>query len=880
MMNLDDPMVPNTNTSRSALQDRLNKVRKAVHKATQEAWKDANGQLPSQSLQKENASFLLGMDLFGNTSVTGGDGDGTTVTSVLEQNVREKLDELERDLERLQLETALSSSSPGVHIDMESDENKDNEEIQETELSHQIEACKAKIAFLKQASFTRSCVEESTILASTALNPTNETDLVQASQKLLQALDEVDAAERVLSDSSSQSANEVAVGRQIISKLRHHIRKQRVELVHKASSVLDASFEMSESSIAIKSSEHLETAYQVLEILSGFGISDRTKSNVLEESMRNLSMIMYQNVFKPILETADKQANVNGASSLCIWNVEESSNKRAAMIGVSTAANKKGRVHRIEWRLITDNKGGDGRNATSSISEYTEESSFVSVNNWKNMLDVMQKVLVFVQSKVLLERESLCTLVGKKLFGRPTALSGAPHLNLLGLESPLLGENDQGVLMEGMVKWVQDHCLKEALLFDDVTQVSVMHEHLVNSTVPACRELVRRSLIPHEPEPKIVSFSKDFEKAYVEHRRCILLNQARDVLCDNDYHNTVIVGEEENPIPQDLKEEALAVFQLPRCSVSDTSHKIMALVRKTMDDAVGVSTDIAPDSVLSLLRPTLYRTAREMLTLFRSIIPSSHGFEIANVPRTAAVLHNDAVFLAHHCLTLGLEYREKFPLVDENDARGKLLKQTCIFVDMVPLFRELADTSLGDMMELQKRQLAEIVGSRISLFGKALRSDESLQEWSEAETALAAGIYHLRHLTQAWKPILSSSVFLRAMGYLADVLFALYVNQMLGATDISRTAGQFASALFYKATSDIVQVMGGEKYASKYVMEWGHFQCVGKFLGMNNLAQVEQALSSGVFSHLESQELSGLVQAAFDDTPHRQSLLNSISLQM
>jgi hypothetical protein len=199
---------------------------------------------------------------------------------------------------------------------------------------------------------------------------------------------------------------------------------------------------------------------------------------------------------------------------------------------------------------------------------------------------------------------------------------------------------------------------------------------------------------------------------------------------------------------------------------------------------------------------------------------------------------------------------------------------------MVPLFRELADTSLGDMMELQKRQLAEIVGSRISLFGKALRSDESLQEWSEAETALAAGIYHLRHLTQAWKPILSSSVFLRAMGYLADVLFALYVNQMLGATDISRTAGQFASALFYKATSDIVQVMGGEKYASKYVMEWGHFQCVGKFLGMNNLAQVEQALSSGVFSHLESQELSGLVQAAFDDTPHRQSLLNSISLQM
>ena len=298
-----------------------------------------------------------------------------------------------------------------------------------------------------------------------------------------------------------------------------------------------------------------------------------------------------------------------------------------------------------------------------------------------------------------------------------------------------------------------------------------------------------------------------------------------------------------------------------------------------MDEAVNVTTDIAPDSALSLLRPTLYRTAREMLFLFRSIIPSSNGFEIANVPRTAAVLHNDAVFLSHHCLTLGLEYREKFPLVDESDARGKLLKQTCIFVDLVPLFRELADTSLGDMVDLQKRQLVDIVGSRITLFGKALRSDESLQEWSEAETALTAGKYHLSHLAKAWKPILSSSVFLRAMGHLADVLMVAYLNQILSATDISRTAGQFASSLFHNASSEMTQILGGEGHAAKYVTEWGHFQSVGKFLGLNSLAQVEQALSSGAFGHLESQELVGLVEASFDDSPQRHSLLSCISSQ-
>ncbi|KAL3920437.1 MAG: hypothetical protein SGILL_003264, partial [Bacillariaceae sp.] len=489
-------------------------------------------------------------------------------------------------------------------------------------------------------------------------------------------------------------------------------------------------------------------------------------------------------------------------------------------------------------------------------------------------------ILVFVQSKILLERENLCNLLGTQLFGIPNAFPGTLNFDLIGLESPSLGGNDQGFLMEGMVRWVQDHCLAEAVRFEDLTQVSSMQADLLTATNSICRKLVERGLISQESAPKIISFCEGFEKAYVDHRRCILLNQARTILCNDDYHNTVVVGEDEHSIQKDLKDETMAVFQLSKCSVSSTAFKLMALVRNTMDEAVEVSTNLPEDSVLTLLRPTLYRTAREMLSLFRFIIPSSHGFEVANVPRTAAVLHNDAVFLSHHCLTLGLEYGEKLPPANENDVRGKLLKQTCIFVDMVPLFRDLADTSLGDMVELQKQQLAEIVGSRITLFGKAMRSNESLQEWTEAETALAAGTYHLRHLAQAWKPILSPSVFLRTVGYLANILIEMYLNQMIGATIISQEASQFASALFHKGAADIAQVVGEENLASKYVVEWGHFQGVGKFLGLRNLAQVEQALSSGRFSHLESQELARLVRAVFDDTPHRQSLLGSIASPM
>jgi centromere/kinetochore protein ZW10 len=448
----------------------------------------------------------------------------------------------------------------------------------------------------------------------------------------------------------------------------------------------------------------------------------------------------------------------------------------------------------------------------------------------------------------------------------------------LGLESSLLSEHDTGVLMDALIKWLETYCLPDHVEVNQLNRITQIQQFLLKSTVPVCKDLVKHKLIPLEPTPRIIAFCQEFEKNYVDHRRCILLNEARDILCQNDYHNTVVVGVDENPSPDNLQEAALSVFKLSKCSISETAHKLIILVRMTMDEAVEITSSVTQDSVLSLLRPTLYRTAREMLSLFRAIIPASHGREVAHVPRTAGVLHNDAVFLAHHCLTLGLEYREKFPPVDEDDARGKLLKQTCIFVDMVPLFRELADTSMGDMMELQKNQLAEIVGSRVTYFGKALRSDESLHEWSEAETALAAGIYHLRHLAQAWKPILSPSVFLRSLGYLADVLFVLYLQQVTSANDISPSACQFTSALFHKATVDISGLLGSAAHEpSKFATEWGHFVAVGKFLELNQLSQVEQALSSGVFRDVASQELGRLITATFADSPHRRALLHSLS---
>jgi centromere/kinetochore protein ZW10 len=77
----------------------------------------------------------------------------------------------------------------------------------------------------------------------------------------------------------------------------------------------------------------------------------------------------------------------------------------------------------------------------------------------------------------------------------------------------------------------------------------------------------------------------------------------------------------------------------------------MELCRESLDDAA--NPEVASDYVDDALPPTLYRASRELMDLFRAIIPTAHAREIGTIPRVAAVLHNDCVYLAHECSLLG-----------------------------------------------------------------------------------------------------------------------------------------------------------------------------------------------------------------------------------
>jgi len=843
----------------STIQDRLSAVQQAIAKATGEASQQQDISMSGGSLggvrikenDEPNASYHLGMELFGQEA------------AVIERNVQTKLTQVEKELD-------------GVLKAMKDEEPLGDEEVNQLpdvpiltpqELEAQGEQLRAQILFLKECSKIRVILDESISQVSNDLESSAEL-LCQAKEMFEKVMAQQEPG-RVLEETKSQVFS-------ISESIRNALRRQKVDILRRSKSLWHSCVELTQNSLAVRGPATgsfastgsknerggVAVAYGALEVLSRH--KEKHAQSPLEDILHGFVKDLYNTVLAKVLE--DHSQGLGGGK----WIFRETEEQNTATTGLSvvttTSMKCTGPLRRLEW---TKDQNDSQVNTGSHARLDTD-----GVTAWKETFSFFQKLFSFVADRLLLRKQSLCSLVGKRLFGKPNGQPSMLNLDALNLESCRLG-HDNGMLMEPLVDCLTSSCVPSYLAPDELHHLDSDSKRLRSYIEPFLLELEACGLQVKTPDSRLEIFLGSFEQNYVDKRHCAILNEARRILTKTDYHNTVVVGvdavkTEDGSV--DPVEEGLSVFKLHRCSISQTASSIMTLCRKTMDEAV--AQEIPPEeSPLCVLPATLYRSARESLDLFRAMIPVAYGYEISNVPRTAAIFHNDSVFLAHHCLTLGLEYRNKFRSSDSENARVKLLASACVFVDMVPLFRDLADRSLGDMLDLQAKQLADIVAERIPLLGDSLRSDEILAEWTEAETALTAAIYHLRHIFQAWEQILSRDILAKSMWYLADVVLSLFLEQVIMAKDISTSACQFVSNLFQQAAHEIRVLIGGDTTGSRV---WDRFSAVGRFMDMS-LSDIQVALTDGLFRNVTASELECLIVATFDESPKRRGLLDILA---
>eukprot|EP00947_MAST-08B_sp_MAST-8B-sp1_P001847 g1847.t1 len=90
----------------------------------------------------------------------------------------------------------------------------------------------------------------------------------------------------------------------------------------------------------------------------------------------------------------------------------------------------------------------------------------------------------------------------------------------------------------------------------------------------------------------------------------------------------------------------------PPCKVTASTRELVLLAYRILDDAA----EVAPQN--PRLSMVYFRTARDVVDLFRAIVPVVRAEQAGSVPRLAMLLHNDAMYIAHHLLTMGHQHRE------------------------------------------------------------------------------------------------------------------------------------------------------------------------------------------------------------------------------
>jgi len=699
-------------------------------------------------------------------------------------------------------------------IEEASDENRPEELSEglsvksEAALRNESKSLRSRIVFLKACSVARQHLEQSIRLSTPATAPDEVADLTAATECLQLAQQSWRDAWSLVEE-SNQDPEVKEVAKRVLDPIHASLSRQRISLVRCARETVTQCVSMSPESITVRAPEKLEVAYDVLKRLS------TADNDSLERMLRTLTDALVTNVIGTILKSEDKT-----------FTLVESNG------GLASGQLKTKPFKRLEW-TESDTKGMETDDA------------------WTGKAEAIARLFQFVSSQALLKDEHLCSMVGRQLLQRPKHAALSQDHFVEHLTSSLVRDivSTDTVQSNLDAYFASMDCIRENV----VTKVAGA---LVAANFASADERVLRDVLPST------------SRRYVEKRRATILDEGRSILINMDYQNTVEVGENS---PLSIEDDqlglpnSLRIFSLQRQSVSVPAHQLVLLCRKALHEATQSS--VLESAVSRLLASSLFKTARNLMDLYKAIIKSNHGQAVANDPRTAAIFHNDCLYLSHCCLSLGLECQEKIPRTETTDP---VLRQSCTFIDMVPSFRDLADRSLGDLLLKHSDEMRRAFSSRTDSFGASLQSHHFVSEWSDFEAAVTDSLQHVRDLARVFKPLLSEEIYLKSIAYLADTVYDMILEQVFRAHKISSNAKQFVAA-------QCVKVNGSESIANVSLDSalQGRFKAVGLFLDMS-LNEIEKGLGDGSFQKVTTVELAKLISCCHLDSAERSRLLQML----
>ncbi|MBN3271583.1 ZW10 protein, partial [Polyodon spathula] len=307
-------------------------------------------------------------------------------------------------------------------------------------------------------------------------------------------------------------------------------------------------------------------------------------------------------------------------------------------------------------------------------------------------------------------------------------------------------------------------------------------------------------------------------------------------------------------------------FSLPVCRISDSVQKLMELAYQTLSEAVVSTHQCAVQ---------LFYTVRNIFQLFYDVVPTYHKENLLKLPQLAAIHHNNCMFIGHHLLTLGHQFRHHLP--------QPLCDGAATFVDLVPGFRRLGTECFLAQMRSQKAELLE----RLSTARNFSNLDDE-SNYSAASKAVRQVIHQLKRLGKVWQDVLPVNIYCKAMGTLLNTAIAEVINKITMLEDISTEDGDRLYSLCRTITEEGPQVFTPLPEESKnkryqevvhvYVQKWMTFKELMIVL-QASLQEIVDRWADGkgpLAVEFSTNEVKSLIRALFQNTDRRAVALSKI----
>ena len=371
----------------------------------------------------------------------------------------------------------------------------------------------------------------------------------------------------------------------------------------------------------------------------------------------------------------------------------------------------------------------------------------------------------------------------------------------------------------------------------------------VHLTVHQCQELLgnARSILMRPLHDTVLITPKDTQEVL---DKLQLLEQFKK--CD-DKQEVVQVTDKELDIQS-------FTFAFPQCLVSKTTKEFVDLVHDTLMKCTTVSDSTATK---------LYYCCRNMIQLFIAVSQSYHKESVLQLPRNAALQHNNYMYVAHNLITLGYQFHLKLP---------KGLASTGVtFIDYVPQLRRLGEDCFLSEME---RQCIDIVE-----FLRPVQSFEDIGESSAKQEDISRGMkqgfLQIYRLSKIYSEVLPVDLAKHCKGGLLNILVKEIISRMFSMVDISVSDASF---MYNFIKQDVLEKgpvalsLNQEEVMelSKICSSWERLKELAFVLDAEQEDIVIRWKNGTLSKHMSTTEVKHLVRALFKNTDRRANTLSKI----